>query len=400
MARQFAVGIDIGTSHIKTVIAEEVMAGGKLLPKISGVGMAESKGLQHGYITNPKEVLESISVSVRTAEKAAGVKVKRAFVSVGGIGLGSVTGLGSVIISRADLEITSRDLSLAHDAAEASIPHTAVLNKKIINSIPVEYKVDGKVVWGRVEGLKGQKLEVKVLFITYLEHHLEDLIKTVEEVGIEVIDVVAAPIAASFVTLSKKQKKAGCILVNIGAETLSVAVFENGNPISLEIFPIGSTDITHDIALGLKVSLEEAESIKLGGMTRTAFSKKKLDEIVSARLSDCFELVEEHLKKIQRHALLPAGIILTGGGAGINGVKAFAEDVLELPAHIAEIHFGDEERNKIRDSVWSTAYGLAIFGFNADDEQHSVGGKSAGKLAKESLYGIRAFGRWFGQFLP
>jgi cell division protein FtsA len=405
MARHIAVGIDIGTFQVKAVIAEEFEAPqGKenqnSTPKIIGTGIAESKGLHHGYIVNQAEVARSVRLAVAQAEKSAGIKARRAFVAIGGIGLGGATSTGSTIISRADQEITERDKELALEAAEVAIPHALVINRRIINTIPIEWKIDGKAVWGRVEGLKAQKLEVKALYITCLEHHLDDLIKAIEQSGIEVVDVVASPIAASFVTLSKKQKKAGCLLANIGAETLSIVVFENSTPVSLEVFPIGSTDITNDIALGLKVPLEEAESIKLGSVTRSTYSKKKLEEIVLARLSDMFELIEAHLKKIGRNALLPAGVIITGGGSGIGSIKDFAETSLRLPSKVAEIHFGEEEKGSPKDSVWSVAYGLAILGFNADDEQSRVGTRSAQLLRERGGKGLRIISDWISQFLP
>ncbi|MDP2651351.1 MAG: cell division protein FtsA, partial [bacterium] len=405
MARHIAVGIDIGTFQVKAVIAEEfeVSKGkesGRATPKIIGTGLAESKGLHHGYIINQTEVTRSVHSAIAQAEKASGVKVRRAFVAIGGIGLGGVTSVGSTVISRADLEITERDMQLALEAAEAAIPHALVINRRIINTIPVEWKIDGKAVWGRVEGLKASKLEVRALYITCLEHHLDDLIKAIEGAGIEVVDVVASPIAASFVTLSKKQKKAGCLLANIGAETLSIVVFENSTPVSLEVFPIGSTDITNDIALGLKVPLEEAESIKLGSVTRSSYSKKKLEEIILARLSDMFELIEAHLKKIGRNSLLPAGIIITGGGSGLGSIKDFAETSLKLPSRVAEIHFGEEEKGSPKDSVWSVAYGLAILGFNADGEQSRVGTRSATLLRERGGKGLRVVSDWISQFLP
>lgn len=404
MARPYACGIDIGTSEVKAVIAEEVRQttpqGDRIIPRIIGQGISESRGLEHGYITNASEVARSIRHAVAAAEKASGVEVKRAFVSIGGIGLAGVSVTGSVAISRADLEVTDLDIQKAQEAAEAAIPEAFSLNRKIINTIPIEAKLDGKAVFGRVLGMKAGKLDIKVLFITCLEHHLEDLILAVEEAGIEVVDIVAAPIAASFVTLSKKQKKAGCVLANIGSETLSMVVFENGNPISLEIFQIGGQDLTHDIALGLKVPLEEAEAIKLGSVTRTTYPKKKLDEIINARLGDMFELVETHLKKIQRNALLPAGIILTGGAAGTVGLKELAESELKLPAQVASIHFGDVEKTSIRDSIWAVAYGLAILGFNAENEQRTVGIKKVEDIALKGKNGIKVLADWFGKFLP
>ena len=137
-------------------------------------------------------------------------------------------------------------------------------------------------------------------------------------------DVYASPIAGSFVTLTKSQKIAGCVLANLGSETVSIIVFENDIPISLEILPIGSTNITNNIALELKTTLEEAEKIKHGILTSTIYPKKKLDEIVKIQLENIFKLIEAHLKKINRNALLPAGIIISGGGSGITTIKDLA----------------------------------------------------------------------------
>jgi cell division protein FtsA len=253
------------------------------------------------------------------------------------------------------------------EQCEKDIPPAAILNKKIIHSIPLQYKVDGKATLGKPEGMKGSKFEVKMLYITCLEHHLNDIIQAVEEAGVSVEDVMAAPIAASLITLSKSQKMAGCVLANIGAETVSIAVFENNAPASLEVFPIGSTDITNDIALGLKVPLEEAEQIKIGAITGSSFPRRKLEEIVQARLSDIFELIEAHLKKIGRNGLLPAGIIITGGGSGLTNIEELAKASLNLPSRLGTFHFAREEKS-FRDSTWAVAYGLCVFGTHADED--------------------------------
>ncbi|MEX2013311.1 MAG: cell division protein FtsA [Parcubacteria group bacterium] len=400
MARQIVVGIDIGTSQIKVVIAEGLLEHGHVVPRVIGTGFNESRGVYRGYIANPSEAARSIEVAVRRAEKIAGIKVKRAYVSFGGIGLGSIVANGSVIISRADLEITDRDISLALEAAEAAIPPATSINKRIINIVPIEYKIDGKPVWGQVLGLKAQKLEVKALFITCLEHHLADLISTVEKAGIEVVDVVASPVASSFVTLSKKQKRVGCLLVDIGAETLSIVVFENNNLISLEVFPVGGNDITNDIALGLKVSPEDAESIKLGFERRImTYPRKKLEDIVKARLNDCFELVETHLKLIGRNALLPAGVIIAGGGAATTDIKSIAENSLKLPSQVAEVYFGHTAEGKISDRTWAVACGLSIFGFNTDDEPGTIGIRG-GTVRESGRRWWKKLLRMISQFLP
>lgn len=400
MARQIVTGIDIGTFETKVIIAEGAWTDGHFTPKIIGTGTAESRGIERGYIVNSAEASHALKTAVAKAERASGVRVRRAYVAFGGLGLGSISTTGSAAISRADMEITDRDVAIAMEAAEKAIPSALSMNKRIINSIPVEYKIDGKVSWGEPIGLKAGKLEIKVLFITCLEHHLSDLIKTVEEADIEVIDVVAAPVAASFVTVSKKQRRVGCLLADIGAETLSVMTFENNNPASLEVFPVGGSDITNDIALGLKIPLEEAESVKMGGLSRSTFSKKKLEDIIGARLEDCFELIENHLKKIGRDALLPAGILLTGGGANTPGVRVLAEEVLELPAVISDIHFGEGDKNKIRDTIWAVSCGLILVGFNSNEESSSLGRRGTPLTAESGQRLLRKASRWISQFLP
>lgn len=400
MARRIAAGIDIGTFQIKAIIAEEALENGRPTPRIIGAGAADTRGVERGYISDPQEVARSIRLALNKAEKMAGEKIKRAYFSTGGVGLSSVSATGSVVITRADLEVTDNDLELALETAESNIPQSSLQNRRIINSIPLEYKIDGKPVWGRVEGLKAQKLEVKALFLTAMEHHLQDTIRTAELAGVEVIDLVAGPVAASLVTLNKREKKAGCLLVDIGAETLSAVVYENDTIASLEVFPIGGSDITNDIALGLKVSLEDAETIKLGGLTRATFPRKKLDDVVSARLTDCFELIENHLKKIGRDALLPAGVILTGGGAGLHSVKDFAQEQLSLPAQIAEIHFSPTNKGRVKDHIWATACGLAIIGFSRDNDQVLVGNGASESFARAFKKAFRRIGEVISRFLP
>ncbi|HBV00933.1 MAG TPA: hypothetical protein DEF00_00870 [Candidatus Taylorbacteria bacterium] len=186
---------------------------------------------------------------------------------------------------------------------------------------------------------------------------------------------------------------AGVVLANIGSETVSIVVFENNLPISLEIFPIGSNDITNDIALGLRVPLEEAENIKRGTIVGGNYPRKKLEEIIEARLSDIFELIESHLKKLGRSGLLPAGIVLTGGGSAIETVGDLAKTSLRLPSRVAAISFGDNIRGQIRDASWSVAYGLCVIGLENGDEETMSGLK----LVKRTRKGLMNFLR---QFLP
>jgi cell division protein FtsA len=402
-----AVGLDIGTYQIKVVVAEQ-NDDNNSLPKIVGVGHAESKGLRHGYIINQTDAIRSIRKAIRQAEKVSDSKIERAYVSIGGIGLSSHISEGSVMISRADNEITELDLEKASKESQENIPKNIIQNRQIIHSIPIEYKIDGKAILGKNPvGLKAVKLEVKTLYITSLVHHLQEIIQTVENAGIEIIDVMASPLAAGLVTLSKTEKIAGCVLANIGSETVSIVVYEDDLPISLEVFPIGSNDITNDIALGLKVSLEEAEKIKKEQNDNYGYSdipKKKLQEIITARFSDIFELIDAHLKKNGKSGLLPAGIIITGGGSGIVNIADLAKASMKLPSKVADLGDDNEDFKKIvgsqnirvKDATWSVAYGLCVFGLYADESGSIKMGNSIRLIQKIT----RKISHWFKRFLP
>lgn len=365
MIRNISVGIDVGSSMTRVVVGEFFK--GEKNPKIIGVGEGETLGLRHGYVVDPLSAITSVKNAVRMAEKSSGIKIRRAFVSVGGVSLRGELSSGSVIISKADGEVTSLDINKALLDCEENLN---LNNKKIVQVFHLSSKLDGKEVLGRLEGMRGTKLEIKALFVIYSIQHLEDLIEVIEKAGVETIDVIASPIAISQIVLSEKQKIVGVALVNIGRETTSLSVFENGLLMSIHTFSIGGTDITNDIALGFKIPLETAEKLKRGDID-DSFSKKKLEEIIEARLSDIFELVDNHLKKIKRNELLPAGIIFTGGGANIAKIEEFSKSILKLPASQGEIDIFDNLKTKLRDSSYFVAIGLVVSG--RDGDGHSNG---------------------------
>jgi cell division protein FtsA len=354
-------GIDIGTHTTRVVVIgydKETHT-----PTLLATGSAPTEGMRLGYISDTELVAESIKAAVKIAEHTLGEKIRRAFVSIGGISLGSVVSSGETIISRADQEVTQIDISKALGMSEENLE---ILNKKIIHIIPLGYKLDGKDIHGRPEGMHGIKLEVKTLFITCLKQNIEDLATALALAGITPEDIIASPIAASMILLSGKQKAAGAALIDIGAETVSIAVFENNLLISMQVFSIGSMDITKDVALGFKIALEEAESIKLGSVTGGNYPQKKIDEIIEARLSDIFELVGNHLKRIRRNELLPAGIVISGGGSHINRIEEIAKTTLKLPARVGPTDPSLNSKFKIRDSSWYVAYGLAFSKTNTE----------------------------------
>ena len=186
------------------------------------------------------------------------------------------------------------------------------------------------------------------------------------------------------------------MLINIGAETTSAAVFENNIPISLEVYPIGSTDITNDIALGFRIPIDEAESLKIGSVTNAQYPKKKLEDMIANKVEDIFTLVESHLKKIGRSGLLPAGVILTGGGSSIAGIEDIARKSFRLPAKLGLINPNQNIKNQLKDNAWSVAYGLAVWGLASGDDVSDGLHFSSGRSGKM----FKGMTDWFKQFLP
>ncbi len=385
-------GIDIGSYHVKVVISER-SSDPRVPPRILGTGYAESRGLRQGYIVSIPEVSRSIAAAVAQASKAARVKVKRVYLGVGGIGLEEAFARGETVVERGDSVVTARDIPRVAKISEQSLPVVARQNRTIIHSIPLRYTVDGTKVLGKSPvGMKGARIAVETLFITCMERHVADLKAAVEDAGFEVDDVCAAPLAASFVALSKMQKRVGCVLANIGSETLSIIVFEDSLPVSIKVFPVGAADITNDLALGLRISPEEAEQLKQGAVLGAPYPKRTIDTIISRRVNDMFKLVEAHLKKISKDELLPAGIILTGGGSAIQTVTDLAKAVLRLPSRLAPLAEG-AQRMQLRDSSWAVAYGLTLWGF-------SEGGDLEPRDDSDFKDFFKNLWRWCKKFLP
>lgn len=385
MPRRIATGIDIGTYQVKIVVLEELADVHNVRQlRIIGTGLSESKGLRHGYIVNKEEVSASILRAKHQAEASARVPIRSAFLAVGGISLDEARATGSAIISRADQEITILDLDKAAKVArEAAAP--GFLNRNVLHSIPLEYRIDGIKTLGDPLGMKGVRLEVDYLFVTCLTQHEEMLAKAVEDADIEIIDQMASPLAGSYVLLDGEQKMKGCVLANIGAETASIVVYDENIPVSVKVFPMGSSHITDDIALGFRIPLEEAERVKLGRLSGQMYPRKKVDDLIATRLSAMFTLIDKHLKSLGRRGPLPAGIVISGGGAGIGSISDIAKGSLKLPARLAEFRIPSD--TKIHDATWAVSYGLALWGLTGDTGAPK---KSFGAF----------FGKFLQQFLP
>ncbi|OGG55770.1 cell division protein FtsA [Candidatus Kaiserbacteria bacterium RIFCSPHIGHO2_02_FULL_55_20] len=371
MQRPIYTGIDIGTYHVKVVIAAPT-ENSELPLTIIGTGTSTSRGLRHGYIIDQKEATRSIREALGRALGAAKVRVKSARVALGGIGLDEIRSTGEVALTVSGGIVTEREIDRALRESEKKAS-AKLTNRTVIHAIPLEYRVDGTKVFGRPVGMQGTRLTVDTLLITMLSQHQEDLIEAVESAGIEVDGVMASPLAASLVTLNKAQKTAGVVLANIGSETLSVVVFEDDTPISLKVFPTGSAEVTESIALSFKIPLPEAESLKRGGVTGSDVSEKKMGVIVGAQLKEMYTLVNAHLKTIGRHRLLPAGIVITGGGSGLTSAAEIARAVLQLPSQVSQI--GHLPRSSGVDATWAVAYGLCRWAYAEDTsgQTHTFG---------------------------
>lgn len=390
MQKKFYTGIDIGTYHVKAVIAAPAEKP-DLPMQILGTGTAASKGLRHGYIVDTREAAQSVREAIARAASGAHVKLMNARVAVGGVGLEDMRSTGEISLTPSGGIVTNHDLERVVSESEKRAS-TKLANKSVLHAIPLEYRIDGAKVFGSPAGLQGAKLSADTLLITMLGKHHDDIVSAVEMAGIEVEGVMASPIAASFVTLTKAQKTAGVILANIGSETLTIVVYDNDIPVSVKVFPIGGNVITESLALTFQLPLPEAEQAKRGAVTGSDISNKKLQTIIDGRMKDMFTLINGHLKAIGKSRLLPAGIVITGGGSGIATSADIAKSILKLPSQVSQI--GSLPRSSSVDATWAVAYGLCRWGYAEDltDE-----GQSLGDVFKGGWESLKST---LGSFLP
>ena len=365
-----AIGIDIGSESVKAVALE--MVPGEKSARVVGVGAALTKGVKKGAVTEPEEAAKGLKEAMAALEKSTGIKSGDVYVGMGGAGLAFQKSKGLVAVSRADGEITKEDMARAISASETNL--TRLQNREILHKFPVLFRIDNETIARDPVGLTGVRLETEVLFITSFSQNLKNAIKALEEADIYIEEIIASPLAAAHAVLEPREKEVGVMLLDLGASTTSVILFEEGLPYSLEVFPFGSSHITQDIAMGFRITLEEAEKIKInnGAVRHDAppnkksdlvygnYSKKKLAEIIEARLDDIFELVEKHLKKVERAGLLPGGVVIVGGGANLPGIEEFAKERLKLHARVAKPAALEGFRDKVRNPAWSVAVGTAL----------------------------------------
>lgn len=380
------IGIDLGSVWARGIVVvndpdskyKEVLATHKL----------PIEGITAGNITDPSLVAETLTELVAVLEEKHETKIDATLVSLGGSYIQSHHANGYTLISRGDGTVSDIDIENALTEAQKSVYD--IKNKAILHTIPLRYKLDGQEVSGNILGLRGHKLEIKALFVTYPKQYLTSVKEALSKARIDVADIIAGPIAESIPLLSKKQKLAGVGLVHIGAETTSILVYENNAPLLVSVIPVGGNSITKDIALGLKVSLEDAEDIKCG-TTAALYSKRRVDEIIEARIEDMCDKINKELDHIHRKELLPAGIVVCGDSAFIPRIDYMMRYTMRLPIKIIGNELLHVSKGTLDDASWARSYGLC---FLAPDIEESL------IIAKAFTRGVTAIKRFFVQFLP
>ena len=406
---QIITGLDIGTCYIRTIVAK--MRANHTKPQIIGMGQVPSFGLRHGIVVDVDDVVKSITKSVQEAERSSGTSIERVVFSISGNHIISKPTKGVIAISRADGEVSKEDVDRVINAS-STIPVSQ--NREIFHTIPRNFSVDNQNNIKDPVGMNGVRLEIDALVIEGIAPYIKNLAKCVSEAGLEKDGMVAVSLAASQAALNKRQKELGVLALDLGGGTVNMAVFEEGNIIHSCVLPVGSSHITNDIAIGLRGSIDLAEKVKLeyGLATSSEVSKKEvidlsklgLEEsgtvlrsdvvkIIEARLVETLELVNKELKIINRQGLLPAGVVLLGGGAKMPGLVDLTKSILKLPAQIGFPLEIDSVIDEVDDPAFATAVGLVLW--NADRYKN---GKNWPEISVKPT--VEKIKKWFKDFSP
>lgn len=384
--RNVVVGIDVGSTKIATTIGHMQENGIDII----GVGYAHSNGLRKGMVVDIEETVSSISASLEEAERMSGIPVNEAVVSIGGVHIQASSSKGVVAVSRQDGEISENDVLRVLDAARSvSVPP----NREILHALPRSFAIDGQQGIKDPIGMSGIRLEVDTQVISGATAPIKNLSKCLAQAGVNIADMVFAPLAASRAVLSKRQREIGVCLVDIGGGTTSYAIFEEGDVLHAGVLPIGATHITNDIAIGLRTSIDTAEVIKIKHGSAlpdkvnpdTELDLSKIDkneegkanlkyvaEIIEARLNEILLMVRDELRKVGREGMLPAGIVLTGGGAKQEGIIELAKNTLKLPAQVGTLsHDVSGMVDNISDPMYASSVGLMLWGLEAGNAASS-----------------------------
>ena len=370
-------GLDIGTTKVCALIVEPSESG---LPAVLGVGSCPSRGTRRGVVVNIEACVAAIKQAVEDAELQAGTTVDRTFVGIGGPHVRGLNSRGVVAIAGRDHEVSADDVQRAKDAARAvSIPP----DSQIFHVLPQQFAVDGHTGIHDPIGMSGAKLETDVHIVTASVSAAQNLVNCVNRSGIEVEGMVLEQFAAADAVLAPDETEMGVALIDVGGGNTSMVIYERGAIRHIAVLPTGGEHVTNDIAVGLRTPVPEAERIKrrygcalatlvdheetievpsVGGRKSRVLSRQILCEIIQPRVEEIFALVAEELQRSGFDRALHAGIVLTGGGAMLEGITEIAEDALDCPVRRGS----PADLSGLCDSVaspqFSTAVGLALYG--------------------------------------
>ena len=381
-AAQF-IGLDVGTSYVRCVVGMVDTATGK--PSIIGHGSAINMGVRKGSVVHVDEVAEAIVQAVTEAERISGIRIDRATVNVNGVHVEGSDSKGVIAVSASNREIGIEDRLRVEEAATViKMP----ANREIIQFFAKNYSLDGQRNIKDPVGMQGVRLEVDAHIVTAASPNIRNLDMALERAQITPTHHTLSSLASAEAVLSRQQKEAGTVVLDIGAGTTNFIVIEDGEVQHIAVLPIGGIHITNDLAIGLKTELDVAERVKiehatLGTPKRSTVIVRDNDQdhhflmddvtmIVEARIEELFEYVSKELVKIRRMRKLPGGVVLTGGTAKLPGIAEFAKEQLQLPARIGKFQTVTGLVDTIDDPMYSTVVGLMLLDMLLLPEAHEA----------------------------
>lgn len=354
MRANIIAGLDIGSHSLKMAVAKVKHDQDQVSLEMLGLAEEPSSGVRKGQVVKPEETsLKIVALKQRIANLTS-QKIDQVMVNLGGSHISVTPSHGIIAVSRADGQISQEDVERVVGAAQAfSLPS----NKEILSVFPKQFMVDGQDATKEVVGMRGVRLEADVLAICGFSPYIKNLTEAVFGADLEIAEVVPSPLAGVDAVLTPRQKELGVALLDLGAGTTNLAVIEEGDVVHAAVFPVGSANITSDIAIGLRTEHDIAERIKkefgtLNGSSRGkrvekleiaesstfSFSPKQVSHIIEARMKEIFHFANKELKAIGRQAMLPGGIVIIGGGAKLPKVAEFAKRELKLPSRVGTPH--------------------------------------------------------------
>ncbi len=389
-----AVGIDIGTSTVRCVIAQIDSATN--VPTIVGVGSAQNNGMRKGMVVNLAGPARAIDEALGEAERMSGYQVEAASISINGSHILSTHTDGMIAVGASDHEVNSDDLIRVEDmATSGKVP----ANREILQIVPHSYKLDGQDNIKNPLGMTGTRLEIDANVISALAPHFVNLQKATELAKVASHSIVVSGVAAAKAVLTENQIENGVVLVDIGSATTNVAIYEEGDLQYVGVIPVGGVNITNDLAIGLKTDPEIAEIVKLQHASAVnrqessgvsvkhndeiySFDISEIDEIVEARLEELFESIGNEIKKAGKNGRLPSGVVLTGGTAQMKNIADYAKTALGLAARVGKPAGYKGVADDLDKPQFATAIGLML----VDAESIvTYGVKEKGKKKKTDL---------------